>query len=169
MRGTALAVAWALAGCATGRVDLSRPIDVDRRWYGYSYEQDGRRIGRCSLALDLYETPDGRRPAWSAGNYAMNGLLFLGGSVGAAIAASGTSGRTSAALLGASAVSLLVSVFAFHRADQRVADAVSAHNARVAPTADRDAPGGTGVPPSEPEAERKQQPTVRCSEPARLE
>lgn len=169
MRRTALAVVWAVAGCATGRVDLNRQIDVDRRWYGHSYEQDGRRIGRCNLALELYETPEGRRPAWSAGNYAMNGLLFLGASVGAGIAASGTSGRTSAALLGASAVSLLVSVFAFHRADQRVADAASAHNASVAHRSYRDAPGGTGVPPSEPETERKQQPAVRCSEPARLE
>jgi hypothetical protein len=59
-------------------------------------------------ALLLYETPAGRRPAWSAGTYAMNGLLFLGGSVGAGIAASGMSGRTSAALIGVSAVTLLV-------------------------------------------------------------
>jgi hypothetical protein len=125
-------LACALAGCATGRrADLGRPIDIEPRWYGHSYEQDGERIGRCRLALALYETPEGRAPIWSAGTYAINGLLFVGGSIGAGMAASVTSSQTSVALVGVSAASALFAAFLLHRADGRIADAVCRHNAIV--------------------------------------
>jgi hypothetical protein len=126
-------LAAAFAGCASPRVDLSRPITVEDHWYGRSYQQRGDPIGRCRLGLDLYQVPESRSQAWSAGTYAMNGVLFLGGGVGAGLAAAHTSRGTSAALIGVSAASFLVSAFAFHRADARLADAVSRHNARVEP------------------------------------
>jgi hypothetical protein len=124
----ALALAVALSGCATRRADLSRPIDVERRWYGRAYAQGGEPIPRCRLALALHETAGGREPTRWAGIHATNGALFLGAGVGAAIAASTTSRGTAAALAGASAASLVVSALLFRRADQRVADAVERHN-----------------------------------------
>src|SRR5574337_57030 len=120
MRWIALVLACAHAGCATGRPDLGRRIDSERHWYGYSYTQDGEHLGRYRLGLALYQTPEGQDPAWSAGTYAMNGLLFLGGSIGAGMAASQASGGTSAALVGASVACLLVAAFDLRRADQRI-------------------------------------------------
>jgi hypothetical protein len=126
-----LALAVAITGCASPRVDPSRSITVEDHWYGHTYQQSGDRIGRCRLGLALYQVPESRSQARSAGTYAMNGVLFLGGSIGAGLAASQTSQGTSAALIGVSAASLLVSAFLFSRADARVADAVAVHNAQL--------------------------------------
>lgn len=145
-RSVSLAIAVAVAGCASPRVDVGRPIAVQDHWYGHTYEQRGEPVGRCRVGFALYSMPETRAPAWSAATYATNGVLFLGGSIGAGLAASQTSRGTSAALIGVSGASLLVSAFLFHRADARLAEAVGRNNARLT----RPVTPGASAPASPP-------------------
>lgn len=127
----ALAAAWLVSGCATsGRVDVGRRIEVEDRWYGHAYRQDGERISRFRVGLALSHTAEGNR-VHSAAVWAFNGALLLGGAVGCAIAATQTSGATSLALVGGAVAATAGSGWLFSRADVQLADTVRHHGATL--------------------------------------
>jgi hypothetical protein len=146
----ALLLVVTFGACASTRpLDRARPIEIERRWSGTTFRQEGVRIDSVDLFAAFTATPTGREHVRSTTRNGVTSLVFNALSIGLLVGAV-TSGdpATSWSLLGAGLGANVGAHLFHHRAQSGLAAAAAEYNASLPPPPSAPEPTSTRVRPA---------------------